>query len=235
MAVFHYFGGVDFSVWICYHVRTIRVRIVNDNSWHPAMFYFALLLLVAHTMKSLLRSMMVAFVLFFGMTEYASAGILDWVSGLVKRTETIETAPTALVVGVGSLNIPSLAATDSVRITENSAATLSSPETTSTIRAASATREYVVSVSAYSSTPDQTDDSPFITARGTFVRDGIIAANFLPFGTRVKIPDLFGNKIFVVEDRMNKRYWHNVDVWMPERSDALKFGRKTTVIEVVSL
>ncbi len=186
-----------------------------------------------HYMKSLLRSMMVAFVLFFGMTEYASAGILDWVSGLVKRTETIETAPTALVVGVGSLNIPSLSA-DSVRITENSAVSLSSPEAPGAPRA-TASREYTVSLSAYSSTPDQTDDSPFITARGTFVRDGIIAANFLPFGTRVKIPNIFGDKIFIVEDRMNKRYWHNVDVWMPERADALKFGRKTTVIEVVSL
>ncbi|MEK7515277.1 MAG: hypothetical protein AAB608_02785 [Patescibacteria group bacterium] len=185
-------------------------------------------------MKSLLRSMMVAFVLFFGMTEYASAGILDWVSSLVKRTETIETAPTALVVGVGSLNIPSLATTDSVRITESSAVNLSSPEASGTSRAITS-REYTVSLSAYSSTPDQTDDSPFITARGTFVRDGIIAANFLPFGTRVKIPDIFGDKIFIVEDRMNKRYWHNVDVWMPERTDALKFGRKTTVIEVVSL
>lgn len=206
----------------------------NDTTHGIQPCFVFLPLLVAHTMKSLLRSMMVAFVLFFGMTEYASAGILDWVSSLVKRTETIETAPTALVVGVGSLNIPSLATTDSVRITESSAVNLSSPEASGTSRAITS-REYTVSLSAYSSTPDQTDDSPFITARGTFVRDGIIAANFLPFGTRVKIPDIFGDKIFIVEDRMNKRYWHNVDVWMPERTDALKFGRKTTVIEVVSL
>ncbi|MBI2674482.1 MAG: 3D domain-containing protein, partial [Candidatus Yanofskybacteria bacterium] len=63
---------------------------------------------------------------------------------------------------------------------------------------------HVVMASAYSSTPDQTDDTPFITAWGTQVRDGIIAANFLPFGTLVKMPDLYGDKIFTVEDRMNK-------------------------------
>ena len=94
-------------------------------------------------------------------------------------------------------------------------------------------KELVVSITAYSSTPDQTDDSPFITARGTYVRDGIVAANFLPFGTKIKIPELFGDKIFVVEDRMNSRYWHKVDIWFPERHDALEFGFKTAKIQIV--
>src|SRR3989344_1966573 len=71
-------------------------------------------------------------------------------------------------------------------------------------------REMLVAASAYSSTPDQTDDSPFITAWNTRVRDGIIAANFLPFGTKIKIPDAYGDKIFIVEDRMNRRYWHKI-------------------------
>lgn len=94
-------------------------------------------------------------------------------------------------------------------------------------------KELVVSITAYSSTPDQTDDSPFITARGTYVRDGILAANFLPFGTKIKIPELFGDKIFVVEDRMNSRYWHKVDIWFPERHDALEFGIKTAKIQII--
>ncbi len=94
-------------------------------------------------------------------------------------------------------------------------------------------KELVVSITAYSSTPDQTDDSPFITARGTYVRDGIIAANFLPFGTKIKIPELFGDKIFVVEDRMNSRYWHKVDVWFPDRESAIEFGIKTAKIQIV--
>lgn len=79
-------------------------------------------------------------------------------------------------------------------------------------------------VTAYSSAPEETDDTPFITASGEQVRDGILAANFLPFGAEVQIPDAFGDKIFIVEDRMHPRKVNNVDVWMPTKDDALKFG-----------
>lgn len=88
-------------------------------------------------------------------------------------------------------------------------------------------------VTAYSSSPDETDDTPFITASGTFVRDGVIASNALPFGTRVKIPEVFGEKTFVVEDRMHKRFSDRVDVWMPTKKDAIVFGKKFTEIEIL--
>lgn len=93
---------------------------------------------------------------------------------------------------------------------------------------------HTVTATAYSSTPDQTDDTPFTTASGTTVRDGIVATNFLPFGTLIRIPDLFGDKIFVVEDRMNRRYTTRVDIWFPERELAKIFGIKTIKIEVVA-
>ncbi len=89
-------------------------------------------------------------------------------------------------------------------------------------------------VTAYSSTPEETDDTPFITAQGTMVRDGIIAANFLPFGTKVQIPSLFGDKIFVVEDRMHRRKTNNVDIWMPTKMDALQFGAHKAQIAVLN-
>src|SRR3989344_3491828 len=92
---------------------------------------------------------------------------------------------------------------------------------------------YVVLASAYSSTIDHTDSSPFITAWNTHVRDGIIAANFLPFGTKLKIPDLYGEKIFTVEDRMNKRYTYKIYLWFPERELAKNFGVKQKKIEVL--
>lgn len=94
---------------------------------------------------------------------------------------------------------------------------------------------HTVMATAYSSTPDQTDDTPFITASGTTVRDGIIATNFLPFGTLIRIPHLFGDKIFVVEDRMNRRYATRVDIWFPERELAKIFGIRKVVIEVVAI
>lgn len=94
-------------------------------------------------------------------------------------------------------------------------------------------KTYTVRATGYSSTPDQTDDTPFITASGSTVRDGIVAANFLPFGTKVRIPDVYGDKVFVVEDRMNRRYWMNIDIWFPERGLALQFGSQNVLIEIV--
>ncbi len=81
-----------------------------------------------------------------------------------------------------------------------------------------------VTVSAYSSTKDQTDGNPYSTAIGTPVRDGIIAANFLPIGTVVRFPDKFGGKLFVVEDRMAEKYGLQVDIWMSNLEEAKKFG-----------
>jgi len=91
-----------------------------------------------------------------------------------------------------------------------------------------------VVVTAYSSTPGQTDDTPFITASGKYVGDGIIANNMLPFGTKVKIPALYGDKIFTVEDRMNKRMGnYRMDIWFPERAQAINFGVKTAEVIVL--
>jgi 3D (Asp-Asp-Asp) domain-containing protein len=89
-----------------------------------------------------------------------------------------------------------------------------------------------VMATAYNSDPAQTDDTPFITASGTTTRPGVLAANFLPFGTLVKIPDHFGDQIFVVEDRMNPRYDKRIDIWMEEGPEARQFGLRTVAIEV---
>jgi len=65
------------------------------------------------------------------------------------------------------------------------------------------------------------------------VRDGIVAANFLPFGTEVRIPELFGDKVFVVKDRMHRRKTNFVDIWMPSKQLAKEFGIHQTDIEVL--
>ena len=89
-------------------------------------------------------------------------------------------------------------------------------------------------VTAYSSTPDQTDNTPFITASGQRVHDGIIASNFLPFGTKVQFPYIFGDKIFQVEDRMHKKYNNSrVDIWFPDRASAQLFGIKKTTMRIL--
>jgi len=92
-----------------------------------------------------------------------------------------------------------------------------------------------VIVTAYSSSIWETQGNPYITASGTYVRDGIVANNLLPFGTKIRLPEIFGDKIFVVEDRMNQRkgYYH-VDVWFPSRDQALAFGSKLTEMEILT-
>jgi len=92
-------------------------------------------------------------------------------------------------------------------------------------------------ITAYNSEPGQTDNSPCITANGYNVcqsdAEDTIAANFLKFGTKVQIPELFGDQVFVVRDRMNKRHATRVDVWMQDHHEAIEFGVKTARIQVV--
>jgi len=90
-------------------------------------------------------------------------------------------------------------------------------------------------VTAYSSTPDQTDNSPDITAMGTRVHDGIVAANFLKFGTKVRLPEVYGDKVFVVEDRMATFNHQKLDVWMGTRDQAIEFGAKKLTVEIVEI
>lgn len=91
-----------------------------------------------------------------------------------------------------------------------------------------------LTVTAYSSTVDQTDGDPFTTASGSRVRDGIIAYNYLPFGTRVRFPDIFGDKVFVVQDRLNARAGQYLaDIWMPSREQAKQWGHKVLRMEIL--
>ena len=90
-----------------------------------------------------------------------------------------------------------------------------------------------MTASAYNSVPWQTDGSPYHTAIGSMTRDGVVASNYFPIGTRITFPDLYGDKEFRVEDRMNPRYFKTVDIWMDEISQARQFGRKYVRVEVI--
>ncbi|OGC04219.1 hypothetical protein A2276_06410 [candidate division WOR-1 bacterium RIFOXYA12_FULL_43_27] len=87
---------------------------------------------------------------------------------------------------------------------------------------------------AYNSLEGQTDSTPWITASGTRCREGVIASNFLPLGTKVMIEG-FGNQVFTVEDRMNKRYYKKIDIWFRHYNDARKFGIKKIKYHVVKM
>ncbi|SRR3989339_432814 len=82
-----------------------------------------------------------------------------------------------------------------------------------------------VTSTAYNSLPNQTDDTPWITAMGTRCREGVVASNFLPLGTKVMIEG-FGERVFVVEDRMHTRFSDRIDVWFRGYNDAMKYGKR---------
>ena len=90
-------------------------------------------------------------------------------------------------------------------------------------------------ITAYSSTVCQTDSTPFITASNSWVRKGIVANNFFPFGTRIRIPEYFGNKIFVIEDRMHWRKSNeHIDIWFPSKQEAINFGITKAYVEILA-
>jgi len=88
---------------------------------------------------------------------------------------------------------------------------------------------FTVESTAYAPAIAQTDATPCLTAAGTHVRPGVVASNFLPLGTLLKIND----QEFIVEDRMNARYeGPYIDVWFPSTTDARTFGRKKLDITI---
>ena len=91
-----------------------------------------------------------------------------------------------------------------------------------------------VIATAYTPRPEETDSTPWLTAAGTTTREGIIAANWLPFGTRVKID----GEIYTVEDRMHSRYTNaspaRIDIVFMSLDKARKFGKQKMEIEILS-
>jgi|SRR6056297_2409552 len=94
-----------------------------------------------------------------------------------------------------------------------------------------------MTVTAYNSEVAQCDSTPCITADGFNVcehnQEDVIATNILPFGTKVMFPELFGDKVFTVHDRMNAKYTYRADIWMRERADAIQFGANYNIKMVV--
>lgn len=90
-----------------------------------------------------------------------------------------------------------------------------------------------VLATAYTSSPEETDGNPWITASGTTVHQGTLAANFLPFGAQVQI----NGQTYTVEDRLSPRFngKHVVDMWFADRAAALQFGVRVVQATIVSL
>jgi 3D (Asp-Asp-Asp) domain-containing protein len=92
------------------------------------------------------------------------------------------------------------------------------------------TREKTGIFTEYTATVSQTDSTPTITASNQRIREGIVANNCLPFGTRIRV----NNNTYVIQDRMNQRYGcEDFDIYVKKYSQARHFGRRALKYEVI--
>ena len=85
-------------------------------------------------------------------------------------------------------------------------------------------------VTAYTSDPAETDDTPDITASGIKIYKGVIACpRDLPFGTRVRI----NGEDYNCQDRMHTRFDGRFDIWMPNKAMAKEWGIQKHEMEII--
>ena len=100
------------------------------------------------------------------------------------------------------------------------------------VRAEENHRLVVAEISAYTSSVDETDDTPTLMADGTTTRHGAIACpSKYSFGTQVQI----GDDKYFCSDRMNKRYRdsEHFDIWVESKEKAFAWGRRTLTIKII--
>lgn len=95
----------------------------------------------------------------------------------------------------------------------------------------------ILEISGYSSTKDQTDDTPCIAAHRIDIcsrkaaGEKLCATNVVPIGTTLAIDGL---GTCTVADHMAKRMDHHVDWYFTSRKAAKQFGRKNRTVTVVT-
>lgn len=80
-------------------------------------------------------------------------------------------------------------------------------------------------------------DADGLTASGTMPREGvtIAASRAIPLGTRVAltIPGAFTNRVFIVEDRLARRFDNRVDVFISSHRRAKVFGKQNGRLTII--
>lgn len=86
-------------------------------------------------------------------------------------------------------------------------------------------------VTAYTASPDECGKADGIMANGERAVAGVhCAADHLPFGTRIRLPD--GSER-IVGDRFGGGYTDRLDLFMETKEEAIEFGRRWMFVEVI--
>ena len=67
------------------------------------------------------------------------------------------------------------------------------------------------------------------TASGVWTAVGMAAADHLPFGTKVTLPD---GRLLIVTDRFGGGYDNRLDIFMASEQECWQFGRRNLVCRV---
>jgi 3D (Asp-Asp-Asp) domain-containing protein len=89
----------------------------------------------------------------------------------------------------------------------------------------------VATVTAYTSSVDETDSTPFENAAGTRPGPGSVACPMrYAFGTRV----LIAGQEYTCDDRMHSRFGERFDIWMHSKAQAFEFGKKRVEVAIIN-
>ncbi len=96
--------------------------------------------------------------------------------------------------------------------------------------------QLVAKITGYSSSVDETDDSPNVNASNKTTRLGTVANNCLPLGTKIELMGLrdVESGIYLVEDTKAAKYgceW--IDVWRPSKWSARKVGLQHATVRII--
>lgn len=90
---------------------------------------------------------------------------------------------------------------------------------------------FIAEVTAYTSSEEETDDTPLLTASGELVGPGTIACpSRFAFGTLVRIE----KRLYTCRDRMNARYrsTNHFDIWVETKQEAYAWGRRKVQVSI---
>ena len=83
-------------------------------------------------------------------------------------------------------------------------------------------------ITAYTATEEECGKADGITASGEVARRGMIAADWLPFGTEVEI----NGEVYVVKDRFGDGKYGKIDIYVDSIEEANQIGRYKTTVKV---
>lgn len=91
------------------------------------------------------------------------------------------------------------------------------------------TREIVAEVTAFTGDPSENGGYEGLTVEGKPLEEGHVAADDLPLGTKVIIE----GKEYIVADRFGGNYRNRIDIYMPSRESAYRFGRQHLTVKII--